>query len=317
MTQGDRVVAGIEGEARNSIRSATRLTAVAQRRRDAAGGVGGLLFEERHNANESCTRRAIREQAVHHRQGQGGDRHHRRVRRAAAAGAARRRRLLRREGLARGRRTRRRRRRPRPAAHASSARGCRAILDGRRPRAALVERPTRPGGRAGQRYGEAPIAVASYGEGGRAAADLRRLRGDPREYTLSVMQTVVRHPHPRLRSLQQPARPGPRATAPDDREHEGAPGERDHQQPRLRPAAQRRAVDAHPDPPGAPTPDDLDELLSRVWKEPAFFLAHPRAIAAFGRECTRRGVPPPTVSSSARRSSPGAACRSSRATSCW
>jgi hypothetical protein len=47
---------------------------------------------------------------------------------------------------------------------------------------------------------------------------------------------------------------------------------------------------------GAPTPDDLDELLTRVWKEPAFFLAHPAAIAAFGRECTRRGVPPPTVS---------------------
>jgi hypothetical protein len=47
---------------------------------------------------------------------------------------------------------------------------------------------------------------------------------------------------------------------------------------------------------GAPTPDDLDELLTKVWKEPAFFLAHPRAIAAFGRECTSRGVPPPTVS---------------------
>ena len=47
---------------------------------------------------------------------------------------------------------------------------------------------------------------------------------------------------------------------------------------------------------GAPTPDDLDELLAKVWKEPAFFLAHPQAIAAFGRECTRRGVPPPTVS---------------------
>ena len=46
---------------------------------------------------------------------------------------------------------------------------------------------------------------------------------------------------------------------------------------------------------GAPTPDDMDELISRVWKEPGFFLAHPRAIAAFGRECTRRGVPPPTV----------------------
>jgi Phage capsid-like protein len=46
---------------------------------------------------------------------------------------------------------------------------------------------------------------------------------------------------------------------------------------------------------GAPTPDDMDELIARVWKEPGFFLAHPRAIAAFGRECTRRGVPPPTV----------------------
>ncbi len=46
---------------------------------------------------------------------------------------------------------------------------------------------------------------------------------------------------------------------------------------------------------GAPTPDDLDELITKVWKEPAFFLAHPKAIAAFGRECTRRGVPPPTA----------------------
>ncbi|MDR1039068.1 MAG: hypothetical protein LBR80_02655 [Deltaproteobacteria bacterium] len=46
---------------------------------------------------------------------------------------------------------------------------------------------------------------------------------------------------------------------------------------------------------GSPTPDDLDELLTKVWKEPSFFLAHPRAVAAFGRECTRRGVPPTTV----------------------
>jgi hypothetical protein len=46
---------------------------------------------------------------------------------------------------------------------------------------------------------------------------------------------------------------------------------------------------------GAPTPDDLDELLTKVWKEPSFFIANPRTIAAFGRECTRRGVPPPTV----------------------
>jgi hypothetical protein len=47
---------------------------------------------------------------------------------------------------------------------------------------------------------------------------------------------------------------------------------------------------------GPPTPDDLDALISKVWKQPAFFLTHPDAVAAFGRECTRRGVPPPTVS---------------------
>lgn len=47
---------------------------------------------------------------------------------------------------------------------------------------------------------------------------------------------------------------------------------------------------------GAPTPDDMDELITKVWKEPAFFLLHPNAVAAFGRECTKRGVPPPTVS---------------------
>uniref|UniRef100_A4WQJ7 Type 2A encapsulin shell protein SrpI-like domain-containing protein n=1 Tax=Cereibacter sphaeroides (strain ATCC 17025 / ATH 2.4.3) TaxID=349102 RepID=A4WQJ7_CERS5 len=47
---------------------------------------------------------------------------------------------------------------------------------------------------------------------------------------------------------------------------------------------------------GAPTPDDMDLLIAKVWKEPAFFLTHPDAIAAFGRECTRRGVPPATVS---------------------
>ncbi len=47
---------------------------------------------------------------------------------------------------------------------------------------------------------------------------------------------------------------------------------------------------------GYPTPDDFDELITKVWKEPSFFLAHPAAVAAFGRECTKRGVPPVAVS---------------------
>jgi encapsulin shell SprI-like protein/cyclic nucleotide-binding protein len=42
---------------------------------------------------------------------------------------------------------------------------------------------------------------------------------------------------------------------------------------------------------GPPTPDDLDELLCRRRKT-RFFLAHPRTIVAFGRECNRRGVYP-------------------------
>ncbi len=47
---------------------------------------------------------------------------------------------------------------------------------------------------------------------------------------------------------------------------------------------------------GPPTPDDMDDLLVKVWKEPGFFLAHPLGIAAFTRECTRRGVTQPTIS---------------------
>jgi hypothetical protein len=42
---------------------------------------------------------------------------------------------------------------------------------------------------------------------------------------------------------------------------------------------------------GPPTPDDMDELLSRRRSTKMFF-AHPRAIAAFGRECTKRGIYP-------------------------
>jgi CRP-like cAMP-binding protein len=46
---------------------------------------------------------------------------------------------------------------------------------------------------------------------------------------------------------------------------------------------------------GPPTPDDFDELLATVWKDPEVFLAHPRTIAAFGRECNRRGVYPQSI----------------------
>jgi hypothetical protein len=46
---------------------------------------------------------------------------------------------------------------------------------------------------------------------------------------------------------------------------------------------------------GPPTPDDLDELIATVWKQPDVMLAHPQAIAAFGRECNHRGIYPLSV----------------------
>jgi hypothetical protein len=46
---------------------------------------------------------------------------------------------------------------------------------------------------------------------------------------------------------------------------------------------------------GPPGPDDFDNLLERVSNDPGFFLAHPKAIAAFGHECSRRGLYPATT----------------------
>jgi hypothetical protein len=45
---------------------------------------------------------------------------------------------------------------------------------------------------------------------------------------------------------------------------------------------------------GPPTPDDFDELITRR-RDPQFILAHPRAIAAFGRECSRLGLYPQSL----------------------
>lgn len=45
---------------------------------------------------------------------------------------------------------------------------------------------------------------------------------------------------------------------------------------------------------GPPTPDDLDNLLS-MRRKTQYLFAHPKAIAAFTRECTKRGVYPSTI----------------------
>jgi Phage capsid-like protein/Cyclic nucleotide-binding domain len=118
---------------------------------------------------------------------------------------------------------------------------------------------------------------------------------DPPEYPLSVVQTIVRV-HTRVSDVY---------SSPIDQLEEqlrlGIEGIRERQEYELINNPEFGLLHAAapsmrtPSRTGAPTPDDMDDLLTLVWKRPAFFLAHPMAIAAFGRECTRRGVPPPTT----------------------
>jgi hypothetical protein len=117
----------------------------------------------------------------------------------------------------------------------------------------------------------------------------------PREYQLSVAQTVLRV-HTRVADLfndpmdqvDQQLRLTVQALR-ERQEHELI-NNRDFGLLHNADLAQRIHTRT-----GPPTPDDLDELLARVWKDPAFFLAHPRTIAAFGRECSRLGIYPQGV----------------------
>lgn len=118
---------------------------------------------------------------------------------------------------------------------------------------------------------------------------------NPREYHLSTIQTVVRT-HTRVTDLYSnridQLRQQVRLTVEAVKEREEWEIINHAQFGLLKEVAPAQRINTRK---GTATPDDLDELLSLVWKKPAFFLAHPKAIAAFGREATRRGVPPPTV----------------------
>jgi CRP-like cAMP-binding protein len=145
------------------------------------------------------------------------------------------------------------------------------------------------------RKGEADIAIASGHDGEPAVAGtFADYEAAPRKYQLSVAQTMLRV-HSRVADLF------------DD------PMDQHEQQLRLTVEALRERqehdmvnnpgfgllhnVDRHQriqTRSGPPTPDDLDDLLCRR-RSTRLFLAHPRAIAAFGRECNRRGIYPKTV----------------------
>ena len=146
------------------------------------------------------------------------------------------------------------------------------------------------------RFGERNIdLVSGFAENVEIPETFVDYSPDPREYSLSAVQTVVRV-HTRVSDLYN----NPYNQL-EEQMRLTIEGIKERQEWELI-NNQKFGLVHSVDPSfristryGAPTPDDLDELLALVWKKPAFFLAHPKAIAAFERECTWRGVPPPTM----------------------
>ncbi|GLH95746.1 family 2B encapsulin nanocompartment shell protein [Phytohabitans aurantiacus] len=163
------------------------------------------------------------------------------------------------------------------------------------PLRAHVERALLRSDQPRNKQGEAEIELAS-GHAGEV-----RLPGTfvdyelaPREYELSVAQTVLRvhsrvadlFNHP-MNQVEQQLRLTVEALR-ERQEHEMV---NNREFGLLHNADLKQRIHTRT---GPPTPDDLDDLLCRRRKT-RFMLAHPRAIAAFGRECTRRGVYPGTT----------------------
>ncbi|GLZ36451.1 family 2B encapsulin nanocompartment shell protein [Actinokineospora sp. NBRC 105648] len=146
------------------------------------------------------------------------------------------------------------------------------------------------------RDGEVPINLAAGHEG---EVELPETFVDyeenPREYELSVAQTVLKV-HTRVADLyNQPmdqVEQQLRLTIEALRERQEHELVNNREFGLLANADPRQRIHTRS---GAPTPDDMDELLAKVWKDPSVILAHPRAIAAFGRECSKRGIYPTSV----------------------
>jgi CRP-like cAMP-binding protein len=160
---------------------------------------------------------------------------------------------------------------------------------------AHIQRVVSSPGKPRNRHGEAAIDLAAghVGEeelpGTYVDYDL-----EPREYPLSVAQTVLRV-HSRVADLynnsMNQVEQQLRLTVHALRERQEHELINNREFGLLHNADLKQRISTQG---GPPTPDDLDELLSRRRKT-RFFLAHPRAIAAFGRECNSRGLYPEPV----------------------
>ncbi|MBT2387555.1 family 2B encapsulin nanocompartment shell protein [Streptomyces sp. ISL-11] len=157
--------------------------------------------------------------------------------------------------------------------------------------AGFASRPQRPQ----NKRGEADIAVTS-GHSGEPVipGTFADYELSPREYELGVAQTVLRV-HTRvadlynepMSQLEQQLRLTVEALR-ERQEHEIV---NNREFGLLHNADLGQRIHTRT---GPPTPDDLDELLSRRRKT-QYLLAHPRTIAAFGRECTSRGLYPQSI----------------------
>ncbi|MCC3762374.1 cyclic nucleotide-binding domain-containing protein [Glycomyces sp. TRM65418] len=145
------------------------------------------------------------------------------------------------------------------------------------------------------KHGESAIDIAA---GHTGEPDLPRTFVDyelkPREYELSVAQTVLRV-HTRVADLynkpMNQMEQQLRLTVEALREQQEEQMVNNREFGLLHNASLDQRI---PTRSGPPTPDDMDELISRR-RKPEYLLAHPKAIAALGRECTKRGIYPNTV----------------------
>lgn len=145
------------------------------------------------------------------------------------------------------------------------------------------------------RFGEAPIDL-SAGHVGEAVLPGTYVDYDaaPREYELSVAQTVLRI-HTRVADLyNQPMNQTEqqlRLTVEALKERQEHELINNREFGLLNNCEYEQRLQPHD---GVPSPDDMDELLSRR-RGSKLFLAHPRAISAFGRELNKRGLVPETI----------------------
>ncbi|MER5529265.1 family 2B encapsulin nanocompartment shell protein [Streptomyces sp. NPDC002677] len=156
---------------------------------------------------------------------------------------------------------------------------------------AYVDRQRLPMNRKGE--AEVPVQAGHRGEptlpGGFVDYELA-----PREYELSLTQTVLRV-HSRVADLynnpMDQTQQQLRLTVEEIRERQEWELVNNREFGLLHNIDYGQRISSFT---GPPTPDDMDELIS-MRRKTKVILAHPKAIAAFFRQCNRRGLVPPSA----------------------